>query len=291
MVDGYSSEHKNIRAIHKENGGLSSARNAGIDASRGEYIAFVDSDDLVSEDYLQKLYDAVIRYHADMSVCGYEKFENEQGTVTFDEEKVLSGHSVLETLSDIYHRENVLFTVAVNKLYRRELFGEYRYVSGRIHEDEFAAHRLAGASDCIVAIPDVLYRYRIRSGSITSPEKKQDIRHIDYCDGMLDRLKYVRNMYYSDLEKQMAQTNLRALFELMVDYTDETIRKHRVIGWYRRRAVYILSTHLFKMFSGTRKNYIRIALFPRRTVKQWKEERQKENDEQNAQSQRNSSDI
>ena len=71
ICDGFAGSDSRVRVIHKPNGGLSSARNAGIDAAAGEYLMFIDSDDYIEPEMAEKLYDALIESGADMSLCGY----------------------------------------------------------------------------------------------------------------------------------------------------------------------------------------------------------------------------
>lgn len=276
MVDEYSKKYKNVRAVHKENGGLSSARNRGIEEATGEYLAFLDSDDYVDTTFVEKLYNAIKRYNTEIAVCGYELFENDQGIVTFDEEKVVSGYEALKILGNIYHKDNVLYTVACNKLCRAKLFKNIRFTEGRIHEDVFAAHRILGAVDSAAIIPDALYHYRIREGSITSPEKKQNVRHMDLADGLLDRLVYTKNMFYSELTRQMISANLSGMFELIIGYSDETVKKYRLISVFRKRALKLFCTNFFCMNNKQRKEFLKLGIFTKKMRKFLIENRKRE---------------
>ena len=72
ICDQYQNKDNRIKVIHKKNGGLSDARNAGLDIAQGEYVAFVDSDDFIDEDYICKLYDALQQNRASIAVCGIQ---------------------------------------------------------------------------------------------------------------------------------------------------------------------------------------------------------------------------
>lgn len=165
MCDDWAEKDGRIRVIHKENGGLSSARNAGLDVMRGEYLTFIDSDDYVKSDYLEKLYNALIEHRADVSVCGLilEKGKDEYESKT---PAVVSGRSIL--LDPNFTADTRISVSAVwAKLYKRHLFENIRFPLGKLHEDEFVTYRVLYPCETVTVIYDKLYFYRYNPLSIT----------------------------------------------------------------------------------------------------------------------------
>ena len=262
IAKNYAGKFENVFYHYKTNGGLSSARNRGIELSKGEYIAFVDSDDWVDPEYINKLYRALKDGHADISVCGYRKEENDDGVIVFDENKVISSHAAMRILGDIYPKENVLLVIACNKLFKRSLFESVRFSEGRIHEDECAAHRIIGASESIAVITEPLYHYRIREGSITSSDKQQSLKRLDYLYAMEDRLEYVHNMMYGDLVIYMLYTYFEGMKQLMATYTDDTVKKHKLNSYFRSNAFRIYCKYFGELDGSQRKDYLKLILAP-----------------------------
>ncbi len=262
MAGKLAAENENVIYHRRENGGLSAARNTGIELSKGEYIAFVDSDDWVEKDYIEKLYKALSRWDTEIAVCGFTREDKEKTDVCFDRTGIVSSHAAMKVLGDIYPKENLLLVIAWNKLFKKSLFDNIRFPEGRIHEDEFIAHRIISRTDAITVITDPLYHYRIREGSIMSAEKKQDLRHLDYVDAMYDRLEGCRNMFFGDLLVYMLYAYFEEMKWLIVRYSEETIKDNDLKTFFRKRAAYVY----FRYFSATdsylKKRYLKFIHSP-----------------------------
>ncbi len=257
----YAVRYDNVIYHRRENGGLSAARNTGIELSKGDYIAFVDSDDWVSESYIEKLYSTIEKTGADVCACGYSKEELEQGTVSFDENRVISSHEAMRILGDIYPKENVLLVVAWNKLYKRKVFEDVRFPVGKIHEDEYTAHRYISNAESIAVITDSLYHYRIRQGSITGAQSSQSLKHLDLLDALKDRIEYSRNMVYGDLLIYMLYAYFEGLKQLMVRYDDESMRTNRILSIFRRKALNIYIRYFSTLDKYQKRDYLKLILF------------------------------
>lgn len=164
ICDTYQQKDPRIRVIHKANGGLSDARNAGIQVARGKYLGFIDSDDYVAPDMFSHLYGILKDNDADVSICSAVVVEEGKqaqftdGRVT----NVLSGEEIL--LGMIYQN---LFTVNTwNKLYKRELFDKIRFPSGKLYEDLATTYKVMDLAGRVVYSDACKYAYVQRSGSI-----------------------------------------------------------------------------------------------------------------------------
>lgn len=160
---------KRIRIINKENGGLSSARNAGIEVATGAFFSFVDSDDYIDSQMIEKLYQDIVAFDADVACCNYD-FCNEQS-------QIIKEHIIAVTNTTVYNSATALDCMlleeyykcyAWNKLYKRELFHKIRYPEGRLFEDIPTTYQIFQQVKRVSFNPANLYHYRIREGSITA---------------------------------------------------------------------------------------------------------------------------
>ncbi len=165
VCDRWARKDRRIKVVHKQNGGLSDARNKGIECSRGEYLCFVDSDDYIEPRMVEELWKALVRTGDSMAVCNFvyeyeglteKRRKKKTADYQIKEEKRLSCLSLMKLMNGGKYSFGA---VAWNKLYKRGLFEHIRYPAGKIHEDEFVFHQLVYLSGKVSCIPYVGYHY------------------------------------------------------------------------------------------------------------------------------------
>lgn len=197
VIDRYAKLDNRIIVINKKNGGLSEARNYGLDRAAGKYVMFVDSDDYIETDMAEYLLKTIKQADARIAVCGYRVVDEDGVTLpdweTFPEEKAVSSRDFWK----VYHEEAYIYgVVAWNKLYHKSVFDRIRFPVGKIHEDEFVLHKLLHGADRIACCPAKKYNYRQRKGSIMNLRSgsSQDFFSADAVQAFLRRLEYFMKM-------------------------------------------------------------------------------------------------
>ncbi len=164
MCDSFAANDPRIRVIHQKNGGLSSARNAGIDQSSGQWIFFVDSDDFIHSDCIRQLMEAAETNGADIASCGFEKTEDDtiRGDIRFPATEVISRD---EAMRRLILEEDTSFSWG--KLFRRELFSNIRFPEGRTFEDLATTHLLVNRCRAVACVSAPYYGYYQNPASIS----------------------------------------------------------------------------------------------------------------------------
>lgn len=193
ICEEYTRKDIRIKVIHKKNGGLSSARNAGLDIAKGEYIGFIDSDDYIHPKMYEILYDNIISYKADIAICDYtDVYDTVVKEFNIDSEMNIKNFNNVEALNEIYKENGVKFVVAWNKLYHRTVFEHLRYPYGKIHEDEFVIHTVLFNSKNTVYINYPLYYYYQNKEGIT--KSKFTLKNFDSAYAYKDRMKFFKEI-------------------------------------------------------------------------------------------------
>ncbi|WMJ89809.1 glycosyltransferase [Anaerocolumna sp. MB42-C2] len=189
ICDEYAIKDSRIKVIHQSNGGLSKARNAGIDIATGDYIGFVDSDDYIEEDMFEFLLQLAISNNADISICGtYNKDLHLSSTY---KEYCYTPKEAIKTML----AEKKFNTSAWDKLYKRELFTEIRYPEGKIYEDLATTYKLFHKASKIIYNSKPKYYYRMNSESIMN--RSFNLRNMDLLDASIELIEFVKIEYPS----------------------------------------------------------------------------------------------
>lgn len=191
ICEEYRESDSRVKVVHQENGGLSAARNAGIRLATAEYVIFIDSDDYISQDMMEILYQMAEKNDADMSVCGVYNVYGENCVPQYsrEEEFVCTGK---ETLRHILEGKRIPGTVC-NKLIKREIAAQIQFPVGRLYEDAFYTLELIQQLKHVCVTTKPMYYYVHRPGSITTSKfKKADL---DIIFAYQETMELVREKY------------------------------------------------------------------------------------------------
>lgn len=226
ICDKYAEKDSRVKVIHKENGGLSSARNAGLDVAKGEYIAFVDSDDWINPEMLEIMQNRMQQHHADVAICGVESVYEDDGKIVHHPltDAVLSRDDMVDKLAT----QAWYYIIACNKLYCKKIFEELRYPEGYIHEDAAIIHRIIGLCKCVVTVEQPFYNYRQTGNSIMRSEL--NIRRTDNLSSLADRICYSYDRKWHDVFSVTAERYVHTFF----DYYFRFFRSEENEKYFRR---------------------------------------------------------
>ena len=198
MCEKLKNVDERIRVVHKENGGLSDARNTGICYATGEYVFYLDSDDYLEPDAIEILVKMAETEGADIVVGNYFYTYSDNETVAefqFETEIILSNYEAMEALVT-----GKIQNFAWGKLIKRELAEKYQFPKGKLFEDHYWAHLIFGEAQKVAVTNKTLLHYRQRDKSISYTF---NINRLDVLEGWIVRKEYIEKKYADLLEKYL----------------------------------------------------------------------------------------
>lgn len=213
ICDAYAAKDDRIRVIHKENGGLSSARNAGIDAALGEYLAFVDSDDWIEADAYGRMMELMERCSVKLVCAGRYDVNGATGEKQIGlcppREEVITTEALV---GRIFTWDNC-DSSACDKLYHRSLFETYRYPLGKVSEDVSVTYRILLETDRAAMCDCPVYNYYHRPDSIsTASVSEKTFHYSQHTERIYEDIR--RN--HPNIEPQACFLRVRSLYHLLV---------------------------------------------------------------------------
>lgn len=193
ICDAYEDKDERIRVIHQENRSLSVARNVGMSVAKGEYIAFVDSDDALELDMYEKLHSAITASNADIAICGFHQFSEDridyyQTTNALNRE--IDG-KILESVCFFQYIDTFRFMVW-NKLYRTDALRGIEFIPRQIHQDIHFQNLVMQGNNKICYLNEGLYKYRVNRQGSTNTKKFKTTR-LGFIEEFASILEYLNS--------------------------------------------------------------------------------------------------
>lgn len=174
ICDCYASKHSNIVVIHKNNSGLSEARNVGLEAATGTWIAFIDSDDWIEPTFCEVLYQAAISHSAEISMCK-TRLVKDNNAIVYEEQDTgtVIEMSYPDVIEGLLNQKHVRFEVW-HKLWNRELIGDVRFISGQVSEDVHFDRLCFPKANKLVFVDETLHNYLIKRPGNTNSKYRRN---------------------------------------------------------------------------------------------------------------------
>ena len=233
ICDAYAQKDPRISVIHKENGGLSSARNAGLDIAQGEYIAFLDSDDWIEPEAYESMLALAEKKGVKLICAGRYDVYGEEKILGLcpEREETVSG----ETFAGMIFRWDHCDSAAWDKLYHRSLWANVRYPLGKICEDVPVTYRLALAAGEVALCPKPFVNYYHRPGSITTASVSD--KNFHFAQHTEEIYPYIRENHpaIADHARYQRVKSLSHML-LLLDTSDAQTRKKYKTPYARLRS-------------------------------------------------------
>lgn len=212
------SSDKRIRVLNKENGGASSARNAGLDVASGDYVVFIDADDYVSSHYVEYLYETARSSGCDIIQCDLKRVIDEP----IDKDNQIYSKTKIEIITKEEALNKKRYKVCIwGKIYSKALFASYRFPEGIIYEDDASYYKLVYLAKKVGLYKEILYFYYMSANSVMRNQKKE--KSLDFITIYEERIAF----FEARKEWKLVQGSfIRYCIVLMLFIAEATIHKH-----------------------------------------------------------------
>lgn len=224
ICDRYAEKDPRFKVIHRENGGVSAARNTGVDNASGELISFIDPDDYVEPDFLEFLYDLMTQNNADISACGALEIYKSGKTSLQWEDQTLYVMDSREALCRMCYNQGFYITLW-DKLYKKEVFRGVRFPEGKLFEDTGTAYKLVDNANTVAVSCVPKYYYVLKDNSITTSHFKMS--KLDYVEMADNMAEYIINKY-PELETAARRKQMHACFSTLTQLVNSGVKNRPV---------------------------------------------------------------
>lgn len=201
ICDEYARQDERIRVIHKTNGGLADARNAGLQIATGDYIGYVDSDDYIHQEMYERLLTACEEHQADIGICRFSIFSDALGDlIDYREVRTYNNREALEAYID-ESVDELITPSAWSKLYKRKCVEGMQFPKGKLCEDIVYTAKAFYHANKVIYLDQELYFYRNRPGSIMNDSTVLARRIREEIEQYLDRIQFLQAVNEVELVK------------------------------------------------------------------------------------------
>ena len=229
ICDKYAKKDNRIKVIHKKNGGLSDARNVGIENANGIYVSFIDSDDYVELTMIERLYNSCLKYNSEISCCGkFVEYDNKVVLKNIGKDFCVSSKEALVRMLTFDNID----TSAWDKLYLKELFDEIHYPLHVYYEDMGTTYKLIDSANKVSFIKTPEYHYLIRKGSILNSKfNEKYFSSIKFAEEINDFI----NKHHPDLKKASEAYYLLSISNTMQKIFNSKVKNKYIIQYTELR--------------------------------------------------------
>ncbi len=237
ICDRLAEKDNRIVVIHKNNEGLSAARNQGIEVAIGEYICFLDGDDMIHPKFIEKLMRVMVEYHCEIAQCDYFA-ARDCGPHFFDMiDSSLEIMSGIEAIKNSYDRDYSTYNSACMKIYQKSLFNAIRFPEGKLREDESTTWKILKEARKMIYLHEYLYLYLIRAGSIMS--NKTIKNYTDGIEAFWEKAIYFRNNDMKQLSAKACDSVIREVDSALSQFGECESTKSFLLS-YKEKAESVL---------------------------------------------------
>ena len=235
ILQNYTQKDSRIKITTQKNAGLSAARNTGITKSTGKYITFIDSDDEISHNMLEKLLVSLQKNDADISVCSFKEICPDGKITHFNKVSSVQTYTTEQSLKAMLQEQGFMLS-ATMKLFPTTYFKNIQFPIGKLHEDIGTTHKLIMKARRVTFVPEELYFYHHHSDSIIS--KKFDKRKLDIIV-LTDQMCKDIDAKYPTLKNITNERRMRARFSVLRQIPTNNSETKKILQYLRTHKSYI----------------------------------------------------